>query len=99
MIKNTYSYQELLGDGSSKFINNGNFRLYQTSWIVSNESFMDNQNVFSFLKLKASFGVTGEQGVQDGNGDLVYYPGLDTYSINNLNDQASLGNFIKEILT
>jgi outer membrane receptor protein involved in Fe transport len=25
----------------------------------------------------------------------VYYPGLDTYSINNLNDQASLGNFIK----
>jgi hypothetical protein len=42
---------------------------------------MDNQNVFSFLKLKASFGVTGEQGVQDGNGDLVYYPGLDTYSI------------------
>jgi hypothetical protein len=25
---------------------------------------MDNQNVFSFLKLKASFGVTGEQGVQ-----------------------------------
>jgi hypothetical protein len=63
---------------------------------LSNESFMDNQNVFSFLKLKASFGVTGEQGVQDGNGDLVYYPGLDT-SINNLN-QASLGNFIK-ILT
>jgi hypothetical protein len=53
---------------------------------------MDNQNVFSFLKTR-SFGVTGEQGVQDGNGDLVYYPGLDTYSINNLNDQASLGNF------
>jgi hypothetical protein len=73
-----------------------NFRLYQ-AWIVSNESFMDNQNVFSFLKTR-SFGVTGEQGVQDGNGDLVYYPGLDTYSINNLNDQASLGNF-KEILT
>jgi hypothetical protein len=40
----------------------------------ANESFMDNQNVFSFLKIKASFGVTGEQGVQDGNGDLVYYP-------------------------
>jgi hypothetical protein len=51
----------------------GNFRLYRASWIVSNESFMDNQNVFSFLKIKTSFGVTGEQGVQDGNGDLVYY--------------------------
>jgi hypothetical protein len=58
---------------------------------------MDNQNVFSFLKLKASF-VTGEQGVQM---VMVTWctPGLDTYSINNLNDQASLGNFIKEILT
>jgi hypothetical protein len=43
----------------------------------SNESFMDNQNVFSFLKIK-KFCVTGEQGVQDGNGDLVYYLGLDT---------------------
>jgi hypothetical protein len=49
----------------------GTFGL-STSWIVSNESFMDNQNVFSFLKIKTSFG-TGEQGVQDGNGDLVYY--------------------------
>jgi hypothetical protein len=29
----------------------------------------------------------------------VYYPGLDTYSINNLNDQASLGISLKEILT
>jgi hypothetical protein len=73
----------------------GTFGSIGASWIVSNESFMDNQNVFSFLKIKTSFGVTGEQGVQDGNGDLVYYPGLDTYSINNLNDQASLGNFIK----
>jgi hypothetical protein len=60
----------------SSSIINGNFRSIGASWIVSNESFMDNQNVFSFLKLKASFGVTGEQGVQDGNGDLVYYPGL-----------------------
>jgi hypothetical protein len=50
----------------------GTFGSIGASWIVSNES-LDNQNVFSFLKLKASFGVTGEQGVQDGNGDLVYY--------------------------
>jgi hypothetical protein len=56
----------------------GTFGSIGASWIVSNESFMDNQNVFSFL-IKTSFGVTGEQGVQDGNGDLVYYPGLDTY--------------------
>jgi TonB-linked SusC/RagA family outer membrane protein len=96
--KNTYFLSGTVRrDGSSKFINNkwGTFGSIGASWIVSNESFMDNQNVFSFLKFKASFGVTGEQGVQDGNGDLVYYPGLDTYSINNLNDQASLGDFVK----
>jgi hypothetical protein len=73
IIKHLF-HQELLGEmevlsSSIKM----NFRLYRTSWIVSNESFMDNQNVFSFLKIKASFGVTGEQGVQDGNGDLVLF--------------------------
>jgi hypothetical protein len=49
-------YQELLGEMEvlSSSIINGTFGS-KTSWIVSNESFMDNQNVFSFLKLKASF--------------------------------------------
>ncbi|WP_426091084.1 SusC/RagA family TonB-linked outer membrane protein [Flavobacterium sp. DSR3-2] len=97
-FKNTYFLSGTVRrDGSSKFINNkwGTFGSIGASWIVSNESFMDNQSVFSFLKLKASYGITGEQGVQDADGNLDYYPGLDTYSINNLNDEASLGDFIK----
>jgi TonB-linked SusC/RagA family outer membrane protein len=96
--KNTYFLSGTVRrDGSSKFINNkwGTFGSIGASWIVSNESFMENQKIFSFLKLKSSYGITGEQGVQDANGNLAYYPGLDTYSINNLNDQASLGNFVK----
>jgi hypothetical protein len=77
IIKTLISSGTVRRDGSSKFINNKwELSALSASWIVSNESFMDNQNVFSFLKIKTSFGVTGEQGVQDGNGDLVYYPGL-----------------------
>ncbi|MDG1871634.1 MAG: SusC/RagA family TonB-linked outer membrane protein [Flavobacterium sp.] len=84
-------------DGSSKFVNNkwGTFGSVGASWIISNESFMENQKLFSFLKVKTSYGITGEQGVQDANGNLSYYPGKDTYSINNLNDQASLGDYYK----
>lgn len=84
-------------DGSSKFVNNkwGTFGSVGASWIISNESFMDNQKLFSFLKVKTSYGITGEQGVQDANGNLSYYPGKDTYSINNLNDQPSLGDYYK----
>lgn len=79
-------------DGSSKFVNNkwGTFGSVGASWILSKENFMQNQKFFSFLKLKTSYGITGEQGVTDANGNFLYYPGKDTYTITNLNDQASL---------
>jgi hypothetical protein len=54
---------------------------------------MDNQNVFSFLKLKASLVLPENKVFRMVMVGVL--PGLDTYSINNLNDQASLGNFIK----
>ncbi|MBW1657780.1 SusC/RagA family TonB-linked outer membrane protein [Flavobacterium quisquiliarum] len=84
-------------DGSSKFINNkwGTFGSVGASWVISNESFMQNQKIFSSLKLKTSYGVTGEQGVTDSNGNLDYYPGVDKYSINNLNDDVSLAFLTK----
>ncbi|MEO7976734.1 SusC/RagA family TonB-linked outer membrane protein [Flavobacterium sp.] len=79
-------------DGSSKFLNEkwGTFGSVGATWLVSNEDFMANQTIFSFLKLKASYGITGEQGVTNADGTLNYYPGLDTYTINNLNDEISL---------
>jgi TonB-linked SusC/RagA family outer membrane protein len=84
---NTYFLSGTLRrDGSSRFINNkwGNFYSIGAGWIVSNESFMKDQNVFSFLKLKASYGEIGEQG------GIGYYPGLDLYTVSNLNDQISI---------
>ncbi len=74
-------------DGSSRFINEkwGTFGSVGAAWVISNEDFMANSNVFDFLKIKASYGLTGDQAVDDD-----YYVAYDSYNINNLNDQISL---------
>jgi TonB-linked SusC/RagA family outer membrane protein len=74
-------------DGSSRFINEkwGTFGSVGAAWVISNEDFMVGNNIFDFLKVKASYGLTGDQAVDDD-----YYVAYDTYNINNLNDQISL---------
>ncbi len=74
-------------DGSSRFINEkwGTFGSVGAAWVITNEDFMSGNNVFDFLKVKASYGLTGDQAV-----DADYYVAYDTYNINNLNDQISL---------
>ena len=44
------------------------------SWLISNENFMKNQKVVSFLKLRASYGITG-------NNNIPAYQYLSTYSL------------------
>ena len=70
-------------DGSSRFVNNkwGTFGSIGAGWLVSAEDFMRTQNVFSSLKLKASYGLIGDQA------GVGYYPGYDLYSIDNVGDQ------------
>ena len=73
-------------DGSSKFINEkwGTFGSIGGAWLISNESFMDSmKSMINSLKLKASYGIIGEQGGIDS------YAGYDLYAINNLNDGLS----------
>lgn len=51
-------------DGSSKLgANNkwGFFPSASAAWIISNEDFMKSQNLFSNLKLRVSYGITGNQ--------------------------------------
>jgi TonB-linked SusC/RagA family outer membrane protein len=53
-------------DGSSKFQGKnkwGYFPSAALAWRLSEESFMKNQDIFSNLKLRGSWGVTGNQGV------------------------------------
>ena len=72
-------------DGSSRFVKNkwDTFGSIGLAWAVTNEDFMSNQSAFSNLKLKASYGLIGEQG------GVGFYPGYDAYNIGNLNDQPS----------
>ena len=68
-------------DGSSRFINEkwGTFYSVGGAWVMSNESFLKGSNLFTFLKLKASYGVTGDQA------GVGYYSGYDTYNSSFLN--------------
>jgi TonB-linked SusC/RagA family outer membrane protein len=72
-------------DGSSKFVDDkwGNFGSVGAGWIISNENFMADQNIFKFLKLKASYGLIGEQ---SGIGN---YPGYDVFNVDPLNNRPS----------
>lgn len=53
----------------------GYFPSVAASWLISNEEFMKNQDVVSFLKLRASYGLTG-------NNNIPAYKYLATYALN-----------------
>jgi len=63
-------------DGSSVFGENyrwGYFPSIGGAWRISNENFMSNQRLFSDLKLRASYGVTGNsEGIGAFNSKIVY---------------------------
>lgn len=74
-------------DGSSRFVGDnkwGTFGSVGASWVMSNEAFLADQDVVSYLKLKASYGVIGEQA------GVGFYPAFDLFDVNNLNGGISL---------
>ncbi len=75
-------------DGTSRFPNDkwGTFGAVGAAWVVSKEDFMSStSNWLKELKLKASYGVIGNQ-------DLgTAYPTYDNYTVSNLNDELSAG--------
>lgn len=73
-------------DGSSRFLNDkwGTFGAVGLAWVLSNENFLENQDFLSFLKLKASYGLIGDQA------GVGYYPGVDAFNVDNNNDEISL---------
>ena len=52
----------------------GHFPSVAASWLISNEEFMKDQKVVSFLKLRASYGITG-------NNNIPAYKYLSTYAL------------------
>ena len=55
-------------DGSSRFGENNKFGYFpagSVGWILTEEKFLENSNLLSFMKLKASFGYTGNAEIPD----------------------------------
>lgn len=76
-------------DGSSVFANNKWDTFYSLggAWILTNESWL-NSNFLRYLKLKASYGLAGDEGgvaVVQG-----YYSGLNQFDVNNLDGAFSV---------
>ena len=65
-------------DGSTKFGENnewGFFPSFSAGWTISNEDFLKDNNIVSFLKLRAGYGKTGNQEFADYLDVLYYSPG------------------------
>ncbi|WP_455168492.1 TonB-dependent receptor domain-containing protein, partial [Aegicerativicinus sediminis] len=76
-------------DGTSRFIKDnrwGNFPAAALGWKISEEEFLKGTDVVSDLKLRLSWGITGQQAV----GDL--YPSLPLYQTGTNNAAYQLGN-------
>lgn len=82
-----YSYDDkylltftLRDDGSSRFAKGNKWGLFPSAalaWRVIEEDFMKDQKVFSNLKLRLGWGLTGQQDINQGD-----YPHLGSYSFN-----------------
>ncbi len=76
-------------DGSSKFSSSNRWGLFPSlalAWDIREENFLKNSNLFSQLKLRLGYGVTGQQDV--GND----YPYLARYTFGYNNAQYQFGN-------
>ncbi|TXE09721.1 TonB-dependent receptor [Seonamhaeicola algicola] len=82
-------------DGSSRFSEEnrwGNFPAAALAWNISDEDFLKNSNVISNLKLRAGYGITGQQEVSQKDIFLNRYRG------GNPNSQYQFGNTVIQSL-
>ena len=73
-------------DGSSRFVNDkwGTFGSVGASWVISQEDFLRDNSLLKFLKVKASYGINGDQG------GVGFYSGYDSFNVTNLGGQVSI---------
>ncbi|HKL19598.1 MAG TPA: TonB-dependent receptor [Halalkalibaculum sp.] len=73
-------------DGSSRFGENNRYGFFPSAsvgWILSNESFLEEQDLITFLKAKASVGVTG-------NAEINNFASLGLFGANSYSAQSGL---------
>ncbi|PGH39453.1 MAG: SusC/RagA family protein [Candidatus Nephrothrix sp. EaCA] len=79
----------LRADGSSRFSKTNRWGLFPSAalaWRLKDESFLKDVKAVSDLKLRAGYGVTGQQDIQG-----KYFPYLSTYQISDKQAQYQLG--------
>jgi iron complex outermembrane receptor protein len=84
----------LRDDATSRFSPDTRWGLFPSialAWSLNKESFIKNLNVFSDLKLRLSYGVTGQQNISS-SGDLRDYIYLSTYKLSYDNAMYQFGN-------
>lgn len=91
-------------DGSSRFSPEGNrrwgfFPSIGASWVVSEEAFLNGGNTLSFLKLRASYGSLGNNGLLRSVGGVLtnnYFPYLSLFSTG-YNDLTNSGVYFTNL--
>lgn len=81
--RGTYAYQNkylltatFRADGSSKYQTKwGYFPSVGLGWVISKEKFMENQSLFSNLKIRGSWGLLGNDGIQPNAGYAIVNSG------------------------
>ena len=74
-------------DASSRFHKDhrwGNFGSVGASWLLSKETFMAGAEWIDLLKIKASYGIQGNDNLLYQTGDVNYYPYADQYKLTEL---------------
>ncbi len=82
-----YLSASVRSDGSSKFSKNnrwGNFFSAGASWKLSQEAFIKNIKWIDFMSLRASYGTSGNDKLQDQSGNMIYYAYQGTYKNDNM---------------
>ena len=91
-----YITATLRRDGTSRFQNNkwGLFPSVALGWSIKNEPFLKDSEAVSALKLRLSYGQTGQQDLNSGN-----YPTLATYTYNTNASQYYFGTTMIQPIT
>ncbi len=73
-------------DGSSRFYKDkwDTFGSIGAAWVISGEEFLANNTLLTYLKLKGSYGITGDESGVD------FYTGINNFGVTNLNGQFSI---------
>ena len=87
-------------DGSSRFSKDnrwGNFWSFGASWRISEEDFMKDISWLSNLKLRASYGQTGNDAILDTDDDASYYPYQLLYTLG-VNNASEAGIYLSSLV-